>query len=37
MIPVHDSFIVPTSKAQLLQQAMYEQHEANTGMKASIA
>lgn len=37
VIPVHDSFIVPASKAQQLQQAMYEQYEANTGMTASIA
>jgi hypothetical protein len=37
VIPVHDSFIVPASKAQQLRQAMYEQYEANTGMAASIA
>ncbi|WP_421714903.1 hypothetical protein [Alteromonas stellipolaris] len=37
VIPVHDSFIVPESKAHQLRQAMHEQYEINTGMVASIA
>ena len=37
VIPVHDSFIVPESKAHQLRQAMHEQYEINTGMEASIA
>jgi len=37
VLPVHDSFIVPASKAEQLRESMYEKYESVTGMPASIS
>ncbi|WP_252736702.1 MULTISPECIES: hypothetical protein [unclassified Psychrosphaera] len=37
VLPVHDSFIVPASKAEQLRESMYEKYEGVTGMPASIS